>query len=57
MQAFKYCVLHLGYEINGYGSCKGDSGSPVVQFVTSGGFNDIHYKQVNKIIYGIIISL
>jgi len=36
-----------GYQIDGYGSCEGDSGSPVVQFDTSRR-GASHYVQVRK---------
>jgi hypothetical protein len=37
-----------GYQLDGYGSCFGDSGSPVVQFETSRG-KASHYVQVRSI--------
>ena len=41
----------LGYERGGHGSCKGDSGGPIVKFETSG--ENVHYVQIGIVQGGI----
>ena len=43
---FQSSIMCAGYEIGGYGSCRGDSGGPISRFVTEDGFDNRRYVQV-----------